>query len=63
MENIEYVVDENGKKLAAIVPIERYEELLELAQDAIDIAMIEDVKDEPRIDWEDVKRQRLSEME
>ena len=63
MENIEYIVDENGKKLAAIVPIEKYEELLELAQDANDIAMIEDVKDEPRIDWEDVKRQRLSEME
>ncbi|MDI6779009.1 MAG: hypothetical protein QME25_02260 [Bacteroidota bacterium] len=48
-----YIVDKKGKKTAVILPIERYEELLE---DLEDLAVIASRKTEPTYDWEDLKK-------
>ncbi|MBI1805534.1 MAG: hypothetical protein HYR76_00620 [Ignavibacteria bacterium] len=48
-----YIVDKKGKKTAAVVPIEKYEELLE---DLEDLAVIASRKTEPTYDWKDLKK-------
>ena len=48
--SVTYIVDKKGKKTAVILPIERYEELLE------DLAVIASRKHEPTYDWEDLKK-------
>ena len=45
-----YIVDKKGKKTAVILPIEKYEELLE------DLAVIATRKAEPTYDWERLKK-------
>ena len=50
---ITYVVDKKGKKTAVILPIEKYEQLLE---DLEDLAVIASRKTEPTYDWEDLKK-------
>ncbi|NQS98556.1 MAG: hypothetical protein HQ591_08885 [candidate division Zixibacteria bacterium] len=56
MSTLEYIFDANGVKKAVIVPYDLFKELLECAQDAIDISLIEEVKNEPLFDWEEVKK-------
>ncbi|MDP2755222.1 MAG: hypothetical protein Q8P40_12655 [Nitrospirota bacterium] len=51
--NTKFVVDESGKKTAVILPLEEYEELLE---DIHDLAVIAERKDEPTINFEDLKK-------
>jgi len=41
-----YIIDEKGKKTAAIMPIEKYEELIE---DLHDLSVIAERRDEPTI--------------
>ena len=48
-----YIVDGKGKKTAVILPIERYEELLE---DLEDLAVMASRDGEPNIPWEEVKK-------
>lgn len=48
-----YIVDDKGKKRAVILPIERYEELLE---DLEDLAVMASRDSEPNIPWEEVKK-------
>ena len=48
-----YIVDKKGKKTAVILPIEKYEELLE---DLEDLAVIATRKAEPTYDWERLKK-------
>jgi hypothetical protein len=47
----QYITDENGKKIAVILPIEEFEELLE---DIEDIAVLLERRDEPSIPFEEV---------
>jgi hypothetical protein len=47
------VTDGEGRKIAVLLPVGDYEELLE---DVRDLAVIAERRDEPRISWEDVKR-------
>ena len=49
----QYIVNEKGKKTAAILPIEEYEELLE---DLHDIAIVAERRDEPTITIEELKK-------
>jgi hypothetical protein len=49
---LEYVVDEKGRKKKVILPIEVYEELLE---DLHDLAVIAERRDEPRISFEELE--------
>lgn len=48
-----YIVDKKGKKTAVILPLEKYEELLE---DLEDLAVIASRKTEPTYDWDDLKK-------
>lgn len=50
----QYVMDGEGHKVAVVVPVAEYEELLE---DLHDLAIIAERRDEPRIPWDEVKRQ------
>ena len=49
----QYVVDDKGQKTAVIIPVEKYEELLE---DIHDLAIIADRRDEPAITFEELKK-------
>ena len=48
-----YIVDENGKKTAVVLPVDEYEELLE---DLHDLAMIAERRDESTITFEELKK-------
>lgn len=50
-----YIIDENGKKTAVVLPIEEYEELL---QDLYDLAIIAERRDEDEIPFEEMKDRR-----
>jgi PHD/YefM family antitoxin component YafN of YafNO toxin-antitoxin module len=49
----QYIVDENGKKTAVVLPVNEYEELLE---DLHDLAMIAERRDESTIAFEELKK-------
>ena len=54
----QYVVDEKGQRRSVLLSIKKYQELLESAQDVIDAALIDEVKDDSRVAWSDVKAKR-----
>jgi len=54
----QYIVDGKGKKTAVILPIGEYEELLE---DLHDLAVIAERKNEPVVNFSDIKK-RLKKM-
>jgi len=54
----QYVIDERGKRRSVLLSIREYQELLESAQDVIDADLIDEVKDDPRVPWSDVKTKR-----
>jgi len=51
--NKQFVVDESGRKTAVILPVEKYDELLE---DIHDLAVIAERKDEPTINFDELKK-------
>ncbi len=51
--NTQFVVDESGRKTAVILPVEEYNELLE---DIHDLAVIAERKDEPTINFDELKK-------
>lgn len=53
--NEQYIIDEKGRKVAVVVPLREYEELLE---DLHDLAVIAERRDEPTSSFEEIK-QRL----
>ena len=57
-KNVQYVTDANGERTAVILPLEEYEELLE---DLHVSRVADETKDEPRIPWEQVKAELVSE--
>jgi hypothetical protein len=56
--NVQYVTDANGERTAVILPLDEYEELLE---DLHVIRVAEETETEPRIPWEQVKAELISE--
>ena len=58
MKKVQYLVDDEGRKVSALLPIKDYIELLESAQDVIDASLIDEVKEEARISWEEVKNKK-----
>jgi hypothetical protein len=52
------VTDANGERPAVILPLDEYEELL---KDLHVIRVAEETKDEPRIPWEQMKTELVSE--
>jgi len=55
-----FIVDSEGKRLAVVLPIEEYEELME---DLHDLSVIAERKDEDVISFEDVKRELAEDLE
>ncbi len=55
MKGIEYIVDDDGKKRAAVIDLDVYGYLWE---DIHDILVVESRKRDSRVQWEDVKRKR-----
>ena len=53
-----YLVDENGEKTAAVLSMKDFRELLDAAQDAIDLRLINEVREQPRVPWEKTKQSR-----
>lgn len=49
----QYLTDANGAKVAAVIPIDEYEELME---DLHDLAVVAERRDEPRVSFDEVKR-------
>jgi hypothetical protein len=49
----EYIVDSKGRKTKVILPVEKYEQLLE---DLYDLKMAAKVRDEESISWEEAKQ-------
>ena len=52
MANEQYVVDEKGQKVAVIISLKEYEELLE---DLHDLAVVAERRDEPTTPLEEIK--------
>jgi len=53
MKGIQYIIDDNGKKCAAIINLDVYGNIWE---DIHDILVVESRKNEPRIKWKEVKK-------
>ncbi|MCK5094167.1 MAG: hypothetical protein KAR18_05540, partial [Spirochaetes bacterium] len=49
----QFIVDNSGKKIAVVLPLENYEELLE---DLHDLAIIAERKDETTISFDELKK-------
>ncbi len=49
----QFLTDGSGTKVAAVIPIDEYEELME---DLNDLAVVAERRDEPRVSFEEVKR-------
>ena len=56
--NVQYVTDANGERTAVNIPLNEYEQLLE---DLHVTRAAEEAKDEPRIPWEEVRAELVSE--
>ena len=52
-EHERYIVDDNGSRTAVILPVERYEHLME---DLHDLAVVAERREEKTIDMEEMKR-------
>jgi hypothetical protein len=52
----QFIVDDKGKKKSVLLSFKEYRELLECAQDVIDARLIDEVRDEPTVSWEDFKK-------
>lgn len=46
-ENLQYVVDDQGHRLSVVLPVERYEAMLE---DIADLAAVAERREEERVD-------------
>jgi len=53
----QYIVDEKGGKVAVIIPIDEFEDLLE---DLHDLAVVAERRDEPTVSFEEVKKRLRS---
>ena len=57
MKGIQFVIDEKGKKKAVLIDLSEWGELWE---DIYDVLVSHARKQEPRVDWKDLKAEMLS---
>ncbi|MDO9399312.1 MAG: hypothetical protein Q7T79_01315 [bacterium] len=50
----QYITDTEGQKISVILPMEEY---IELMEDLKDLAAVAELRDEPTIPWEQVKKE------
>ena len=53
MNREHYIVDENGRKTAVVIPVKEYERLLE---DLHDLTVVAERRDEPTVGLDELKR-------
>ena len=53
MNREHYIVDENGRKTAVVIPVKEYERLLE---DLHDLTVVAERRDEPTVSLDELKR-------
>lgn len=58
MEGIQFVVDDNGKKKAVLIDLEKWGDLWE---DFYDVLISELRGDEPRVAWDELKSEMMEE--
>ena len=64
---VQYVVDENGKRVGVILPVEEYERMVEELEDAADAKAADEVRDavergeDEFIPYEQARRERAKE--
>ena len=51
-DSAQFLTDQQGRKVAVVLPVKEYEELLE---DMQDLAVIAERRDERQVPWDDVK--------
>ena len=52
----QYITDTEGQKISVILPMEEY---IELMEDVKDLAAVAELRDEPTIPWEQVKKELM----
>lgn len=52
----QYITDIEGQKISVILPMEEY---IELMEDVKDLAAVAELRDEPTIPWEQVKKELM----
>ena len=57
MKQVQYLINEKGCRKAVLMSIKEYKRLTELAQNAIDISLIEETEKEQYRNWEEVKKE------
>jgi len=58
MKGIQFVIDETGKKKAVVIDLAEWGEIWE---DIYDVLVSQSRKDEPTVDWEDLKAEMTEE--
>jgi hypothetical protein len=53
--HVQYLVDADGEARNVLLPIEEFKELLECAEDVLDSAEMDRLRNEPCSSWQDVK--------
>jgi hypothetical protein len=58
MKGIQFLVDDTGKNKALLIDLSEWGELWE---DVYDVLVVRSRKDEPKVDWEDLKAEMVQE--
>jgi len=56
MKGISYLTDESNKKKAVVIELTTLQQNPKQVEDLLDILVAESRKDEPKLDWADVKQ-------
>jgi hypothetical protein len=60
MKGISYLTDESSNKKAIVIELSVLQNKPEQVEDILDILVAESRKNEPKLDWSDVKRNLLA---
>jgi hypothetical protein len=61
--SVQYITDENGRRVSVVLPIEEYERLIEALEDADDVRLYDEAKaelargEDEAIPWEQAKKE------
>ncbi len=56
MKGVSYITDDKNRRKAVVIDIETIEKHPEQVEDLMDVIIAESRKDEPKRDWEEVKK-------
>lgn len=56
VKEAQVLYDIDGKKTHVLLPYKKYEKLLELVDDALDMKAMDEVKNEKTVSWDEAKR-------